>query len=70
MVVYDTTVAGAGVLSPKGAGVLGDSQMWEEIPAANPDVLEKQLSRVHEHLAGKGQCGSPVRGSGDCPRTL
>lgn len=48
---------------------------WENlrggrVPPGNPDVLEKQLNRVHEHLAGKGQCGSRVRGSGGSPRTL
>lgn len=61
------------MLPPKGAGVLGECSRWEgptRVPPANPDVLEKQLNRVHEHLAGKGQCESPVRGSGDSSRTL
>lgn len=44
MVVYDRTVAGVGVLSPKGAGVLEESLRWEGVLPANPDVLEKQLS--------------------------
>jgi hypothetical protein len=55
------------MLSPKGAGVLGEPRRWEGVPPANPDVLEKQLSRVHEHLAARGSAGDRGGGLGTLP---
>lgn len=69
--VYDSLALGVGCSPQKGGGGPGRLTLpGGRVPPANPDVLEKQLNRVHEHLAGKGQCGNPVRGRGDSLRTL
>ena len=49
------------MLSPKGAGVLGEPRRWEGVPPANPDVLEKQLQQSHVDRLTKNEC-TPAAG--------